>query len=433
MNIKLQNTTPGNHALYKASLFWIALMLLVALFAPIIANDKPILIILNNQWHFPAFSGNETISINRDGDIETTLDVTDADQLNDLNATCLMPPVRFYPNKSDIINSGYKSPSDTQVKRKRDGSLEERSGLNRHLLGTGKRGDDLLAGLIHGTRISITAGLLPMLLAGCIGIILGSVAGYFGDHSISVKRGSFITGCIGIIPAWFYSVQLRTDDFEIALEKTPLLFWLQILISIIIFAAIILASAKAGLLFRKITWMNKSIHIPLDSIISRCIEFFTSIPSLILIISLAAVSKPSLINLIMIIGLTSWTEIARLTRAEMLRLRQLDFIAAAKGLAFKEFYILFKHGLPNAISPAMVAISFGIASAILIESGLTFLGIGVPQDIATWGSLLYSGKENFNAWWLVVFPGIAIFLTVTSFNLVGEHLRDQWDPRTAIR
>lgn len=422
-----------NNAFYKASLFWIAFMFLIAIFAPIIANDKPILIHIQNQWYFPALSGNETINLIDESQNEITLNVTDPERLYELKATYLMPPVRFYPNKSDIINSGYKSPSDVQLKRHADRKLEERTGLNRHLLGTGKRGDDLLAGLIHGTRISITAGILSMIVAGFIGIFLGSVAGYFGDNSISVMRGSLLTGCIGLIPAWFYAFQMRTGDIEKALENSPAQFWLQILISLMIFTVVILISAKAGTLFRRISWLKKQTHIPVDSAISRCIEIFTSIPSLILIISLAAVSKPSLINLIMIIGLTSWTEIARLTRAEMLRLRQLDFVAAAKGLAFREWYILFRHGLPNAVSPAMIAISFGIASAILIESGLTFLGIGVPQDIATWGSLLYSGKENFNAWWLVVFPGIAIFLTVTAFNLVGEHLRDQWDPRTSFK
>lgn len=98
-------------------------------------------------------------------------------------------------------------------------------------------------------------------------------------------------------------------------------------------------------------------------------------------------------------------------------------------MGFSTLRIIFKHALPNAMAPALITIAFGIAAAILIESGLSFLGIGVPQDIVTWGSLLAAGKENFSAWWLVIFPGFAIFITVTAYNLIGEALRDAMDPK----
>jgi peptide/nickel transport system permease protein len=130
-----------------------------------------------------------------------------------------------------------------------------------------------------------------------------------------------------------------------------------------------------------------------------------------------------------IIGFTNWTGIARFTRAEFLKIRSLEYVQAAQALGFSEIRIILKHALPNGLAPAFIAIAFGIASAILIESGLSFLGIGVPHDVVTWGSLLNAGKENFNAWWLVVFPGLAIFLTVTIYNLLGEGLRDALDPR----
>jgi peptide/nickel transport system permease protein len=130
-----------------------------------------------------------------------------------------------------------------------------------------------------------------------------------------------------------------------------------------------------------------------------------------------------------IIGLTGWTGIARLTRAEFLRVSNLEYIQAAKSMGFKEFRIIFLHALPNALAPALVSIAFGVASAILIESSLSFLGVGVPPTTVTWGSLLNSGREQYNAWWLVIFPGLAIFLTVTVYNLLGEGLRDALDPR----
>jgi peptide/nickel transport system permease protein len=153
-------------------------------------------------------------------------------------------------------------------------------------------------------------------------------------------------------------------------------------------------------------------------------------PLLILIISVAAIAKEkSIINIMVIIGLTGWTSIARLTRAEFLRVSNLEYIQAAKSMGFSEFRIIFKHALPNAIAPALVAIAFGVASAILIESALSFLGVGVPPNTVTWGSLLNAGREQYSAWWLVVFPGLAIFLTVTIYNLLGEGLRDALDPR----
>jgi peptide/nickel transport system permease protein len=133
--------------------------------------------------------------------------------------------------------------------------------------------------------------------------------------------------------------------------------------------------------------------------------------------------------LMIIIGLTSWTGIARFTRAEFLRLRELEFIHAAKVLGFSDWRIIFKHALPNGLAPIFVSIAFGVASAILAESSLSFLGIGVPEDIVTWGSLLSIGKEEFDAWWLVVFPGFAIFITIMIYNLIGEGLRDALDPK----
>ena len=130
-----------------------------------------------------------------------------------------------------------------------------------------------------------------------------------------------------------------------------------------------------------------------------------------------------------IIGLTSWTEIARFTRAEFLKVRELDYISAAQALGYSNRRIIFKHAFPNSIGPVFVTIVFGIASAILIESGLSFLNIGVPDDVVTWGSMLNMGRVEPEAWWMIIFPGIAIFITITIYNLIGEGLRDAIDPK----
>ena len=168
-----------------------------------------------------------------------------------------------------------------------------------------------------------------------------------------------------------------------------------------------------------------------DMIIMRVTEFFMSIPVLILIIALLAViDKPSIWQIMLVLGLTGWTSICRLTRAEFLKLRTLEYVTAAKALGASVPRILFRHILPNAMAPVLVPITFGIAAAILTESGLSLLGLGSPPDTPSWGALLNRGRENFETmWWLILFPGLAIFSTVLAYNLIGEGLQEATDPR----
>jgi len=411
--------------LVKISLALMVFLALIALLAPLIANDKPLYFSFNGESFYPAFTGDEFGIIGSEK--KERINFTDA--VADGDVRKIMPLIPYAPHKSDLDNSDYKGPGDYQYRIGVDGSETELTGLNRHLLGTGKRGEDLLAGLIHGTRVSLSVGLLAMIIAGSIGIILGAFAGYFGDQHLKVSRANFWMLILGIIPAWFYAFRLRHFEISDALAGNTLSFVFQVLLSLLFFAIILTIFFYAGSLLKWIPMLQKKVLFPVDTYISRLIEVITSLPRLILIISLAAIARPSLTNLVLIIGITSWTEIARFTRAEMLKVRNLEYIQSAQSMGFSTLRIIFVHALPNAIAPALVAITFGIASAILVESGLSFLGIGVPQNIVTWGSLLAAGKENFQAWWLVVFPGIAIFLTVTIYNLLGEALRDAMDPK----
>ncbi|MGH9886894.1 MAG: ABC transporter permease, partial [bacterium] len=166
-----------------------------------------------------------------------------------------------------------------------------------------------------------------------------------------------------------------------------------------------------------------------DLALSRLFELMLAIPTFFLIITVAALFPPSLYLIMAILGLTGWVGIARLIRSEFLRVRAMDYVAAAQSLGASDARIMLRHVLPNAIAPVLVAMSFGVASAILTESGLSFLGIGVPAQIVTWGSILAVAQSNTTAWWLAVFPGAAIFLTVTAYNLLGDGLRDALDPR----
>jgi peptide/nickel transport system permease protein len=167
-----------------------------------------------------------------------------------------------------------------------------------------------------------------------------------------------------------------------------------------------------------------------DAAINRVIEVVLCVPTLILILALIAiVPKPTIWHMMAVIGLTRWTDIARLTRGEFLRLRQSDFVQAAVALGTSRLGIIFKHILPNALAPVLVPITFGIASAVQIEAGLSFLGFGTPPPHPSWGEILDDGRANLTCWWLVVFPGLAIFGTVLAYNIIGETLQDATDPR----
>jgi peptide/nickel transport system permease protein len=140
--------------------------------------------------------------------------------------------------------------------------------------------------------------------------------------------------------------------------------------------------------------------------------------------------EPSIWYIMVIIGLTGWMGVARLVRAEVLSLKSRDFISAARVLGASDRRIIFRHILPNALSPVLVSATLGVAGAILTESALSFLGIGVQPPTPSWGNILTSGKDYIEfAWWLSLFPGVAILVTVLSYNLVGEGIRDALDPR----
>ena len=218
-----------------------------------------------------------------------------------------------------------------------------------HLLGTDDIGRDVLARMIYGTRISLTIGFLAVGIYLTIGIIVGALAGYFGGVT--------------------------------------------------------------------------------DMLISRVIEVILLFPSFFLILTLVAMIGPSIYIIMVVIGLTGWPGIARLIRGEVLKQRGYDYVAAARALGASHLRVLFRHILPNAMAPALVAAPFGVASAIVVEAGLSLLGFGVRLPTPTWGILLRLGSSNYNYWWLIVVPSIAIFFTVTVFNLVGSGLRDAMDPR----
>ena len=168
-----------------------------------------------------------------------------------------------------------------------------------------------------------------------------------------------------------------------------------------------------------------------DSLIMRFVDIMLCFPRFFLILSVVAIVGPNIFNVMVIIGLTGWMGVARLIRAEILSLKSRDFISASRALGAGNFYIIFRHLIPNGIGPVLVSFVFGVAGAILTEAGLSYLGLGVQPPNPSWGNILFEGRAVLGVgWWMILFPGLAILVTVLSFNLFGEGLRDIMNPRT---
>ena len=293
----------------------------IALGAPFLAGEKPILFVTQNRTYWCPNIINYSDLVNFDFKAWKPAQ----------GEYAVVPPIPHAPERSNLFER-LQGPDST------------------HWLGTDDRGRDVCSRLIWGTRISMSVGFIAVGIAVFLGIILGAIAGFYGG------------------------------------------------------------------------WI--------DMIMQRIIEIVMCFPTFILILSLIAFLPPSIYNIMVVIGITGWTGVARLIRGEFLKLRASDFAVAARATGLSDARIMFRHLLPNALSPVLVSATFGVAGAILTESGLSFLGFGVPPPTSSWGELLAQSQRFVDlAWWLVLFPGFAIFITVTAFNLVGEGLRDAMDPR----
>jgi peptide/nickel transport system permease protein len=168
----------------------------------------------------------------------------------------------------------------------------------------------------------------------------------------------------------------------------------------------------------------------IDRVIMRFIDIMLSIPTFFLILAVIAFIGPGIWNIMIVIGLTSWMGVARLVRAEFLSLKEREFVLAARAVGASDLRIIFRHIMINSMAPVLVSAVLGIAGAVLLESALSFLGLGVQPPTPSWGNILNLGKDNIEiAWWLSVFPGLAILITVLGYNLLGEGIRDSIDPR----
>lgn len=258
--------------------------------------------------------------------------------------TVIWPPVPFSYDEIDQDRK-FARPEVFEIELGERGSPWD----GPHWLGTDKIGRDILSRMLWGGRISLSVGLVAVGIYVAIGVVVGSVAGFF--------RG----------------------------------------------------------------WV--------DMLISRVIEVVIVFPTFFLILTIVAFVGPSLMNIMIVIGLTGWTGVARLVRGEFLRLADQEFVIAGRALGYSAPRLIFRHVLPNAFAPVLVAATFGVAGAILTESALSFLGLGITIPTPSWGGILAEGRATTVAPWLIYLPGFAIFITILCYNLAGEALRDASDPR----
>ena len=393
------------------SLRLLYVFLFVAVFGKFIANDKPLYAKINNQHLFPVF---KELSVNL-GLSKWPAEYVHADWRSLDYQSVVRPPIPYNPIKSDSKNI-YKGPFDKQ----------DVSSLRfRHWFGTDELGRDVLASMIHGTRIAMSVGFVAMGIAAFIGILLGAFAGYFGDDRLRLPRANILMNCIGLLAAIYYAFVVRS--YSIA--HTEMLWW-ELLKSLLLFALVMFIFNLLAYPLRWIPWLGKKVAVAVDVVIMRFIEMMNSIPPLFfLLAAIPLFKKPSMINIMVILGLLAWPRIAQFVRGELIRVRSMNYVEAAQAMGYEEWRVILKHALPNSLTPVLIAIAFGVAGAILAESSLSFLGIGVDPDQSTWGQLLSKGRNKFSAWWITVFPGMAIFLAVTVFNLIGEGLTDALDPK----
>ena len=297
----------------------------------------------------------------------------------------------------------------------------ERPPLGIYVFGTDDLGRDVFARMLQGSWVSLTVGFVAVGIAIIIGIFLGGIAGYYGQRHIRINQ---------LMAAGFLAAGLLLIIFDLIWAGVVLLLCglACILISILTKKT---ARSKNKPVWARFWYFNT---ISIDTLVMRFVDIMLCFPSFFLILTVVALLPASIYNIMIIIGLTSWMGTTRFVRAEFLSLREQDFVAAARALGLDDFRIIFRHMMPNAVAPVLVSATIGIATAILTEAGLSFLGFGVPPPHATWGNILSDGKRFiFDAPWLTFVPGIAILIVVLSFNLFGEGLRDVMNPKLRER
>ncbi|MCB0819332.1 MAG: ABC transporter permease [Bacteroidetes bacterium] len=407
--------------------FFVIFWLVLAILADVIATDRPLAIKTEQGVIYPAFSAIlnphriDRYKLGSEDKQERILDHDHVDWKQLPNDWVIWAPVPWSHEKPDVYNRDFAAPGGKQKIKSANGHMTDIPFRFRHLMGTDRLGRDLMAMLIHGSRISLKIGLLSTLIAGLIGILLGAFSGYYGNDRLRLGRGSYILAIFGFLIGLFWAFISGSPRLNAGFESGLFHASIQIFLSFAITAVCTILAILAGKLFFR---QEVRVSVPVDQFVQRFSEVFSSMPKILILLTLAAVLKDRSVGMVIaIIGLTGWTGVSRYTRAELLRIRELPYIEAARMQGISVSRIIFRHALPNAMGPVIVELSFLVSASILAESSLSFLGIGVPVEVSTWGSILSEGRQDLDAWWMVIFPGLAIFMTVYLFNALGRRFR----------
>jgi len=379
---------PGWKEGWAGKLAWTYLLLLgvFALLGPFIANDRPYRCELDGNVYYPLLSG---------------LSEAELSTLHPAHSPVDWHRTAFTSVWRAPIPYGYRTIDLDAGTYRRPGTSGGQAGHAPHWLGTDSLGRDVLAGMVRGCRVSLWIGFGSMLLALLIAVPLGAIGAYAGNDKWRPSLGEWIT-----VLAMIFLVGL------IAYLPIPTAAQIGWVAGALVIAYFLVPAARR--------WSGIRWPLPIDRLVTGVISVLDGFPGLfVLLVVLAILPLKGWLAVTLVIAVLRWPAMARYTRGEVLKLKAEPYIMTARLMNLPDRRILWRHMVPYAMRPVLVSFIFGVASAILAESSLSYLGIGLAADELNWGRLLAQARNHFSAWWLVVFPGLAITLTLISLYAIA--------------
>ena len=378
----------------------------IALLVPFLANDKALVAHYQGHWYFPVVQ-QWAVQAGM-GRFDEMLRIPLHEKPPGYRVV-VGPLIPYRAETLDASNGNYRSPFGPQ---------QVSSWYYRHWLGTDQLGRDTLAGLLYGARIAWWVGMGAMVLSVVLGLLLGLLAGYYANDRLRISRSVVGSTLIflgaGVVWQTGWTIPHPTG-------------W-SWLVTLMVLAGL---GMVCWWLLQRLSWGRRLLVIPLDRWFLALVGWFKSLPGMVVVMAILPLFKSTGIwSLALLIGLFRWPLIGQYVRAEVLRIRHLPFMESVRLLGLADRKILWKHALPNVWPPVVVNAAFGVGAAVAVESALSFLGLGLGLQQVTWGTLLNAGRHYFPAWWLVVFPGVAIFMVVYVCNVLGDRWLARYEAGT---
>lgn len=372
--------------------FVVLFYVFISIFANVLANHEALLQIEGGSVSFPFLENSSIPTTQKD---------------SPFSVRAIIP---YDAGQNDEMNAGLISPFDKQYTRSDNGQIQEISWRNRHWLGTTKLGSDLLADMLYGSRISFLIALAGTFFAFLLGAIIGFLTGWFGPGSIRVPLSRILLILVSIVMLVF-----EFNSLNSSWDK-----W----VGFFLIAGTLFILTYLNSKLNKWNISNIKLPVPIDGIFQRVSELFSGIPRIVLILTVMQLLTPSWQSVVIVLAISGWVDIARLIRSEIQRLKNQTFIEAAVVTGVNGYRLFMKQMMPNMWPTLIVVLLYTFAGNILIESSLSFLGFGLPADVVTLGSIISSGKIYYEAWWLVLFPGLWISVLIFSLFQLSARLRN---------